>query len=127
MSQEKKLEEQFAEYQEIAKEHKDVDVASLMINALQNERNNQNLVSAKAKRSAYVISVGVPPLGLLFALRYYFGDEDDGKQVAYICILLTVLAVIGFFILAQSLFSGAGVSVEQVQQIRPADIQEFVQ
>jgi hypothetical protein len=126
MNEEKQLEEQFSEYQKIAKEHKDVDVAALMINALQSGEQNKNLVSPKAKRWAYLISVGVPPIGLLLAVRYYFGDEDDGKQVAYICILLTVFAVVSFVILAKSIFSGAGVSVEQVQQIRPADIQEFV-
>ncbi len=127
MNEEKQLEEQFAEYQKVAKENKDVDVTALMINALQGQQQNQNLVSVKAKRWAYTISVGVPPLGLLFALRYYFGDEDDGKQVAYICILLTVLSVVAFVILAQSMFTSAGVSVEQIQQIKPTDIQEFVQ
>jgi uncharacterized Tic20 family protein len=125
MAEEQKLEQQFAEYQKIAEEHKDVDVASLMLRALQNE--NQNVVSAKSRRWAYLISIGVPPLGLLFALNYYFSDKDDGKQVAYWCIGLTVLSIVIFLLFAQGLFSSAGVTPAQIEQIKPADVQQLLQ
>lgn len=125
MDREKKLEEQISEYHELAKEDKDVDVAALMMNALENQ--DQKMVPKKSKKWAYLVSVGFPPFGLLFALRYYFGNEDDGKTVALICVILTVVSVAVFVILFQSLISGSGTSPDAIKQIKPSDIQQLLQ
>ena len=125
MDQDKKLEQQFKEFQELAKENKNIDVAALMLNAVANQ--NKNLVSSRQKKWAYLVSVGFPPFGLLFALKFYFSGEDDAKSVANICVLLTLVSLILFWAIAKMIFSGAGVSLEQIQKITPKDIQQLNQ
>jgi hypothetical protein len=125
MDNDKKLESEISEYARLAKEDKSIDVAALMINAIKNQ--DKNLVSPRAKKWAYLISIGVPPLGLLFALRYYFGDQDDAAHVANICLALTAVSVIGFFILLKVFFASSGTSVQQIEQITPAQIHELTQ
>ncbi len=123
MNSDKKLEAQINEYQQVAKENPKVDVGMLMLNALQNQK--QNMVSPKTKKWAYLISVGVPPFGLLFALKYYFSDEDDAAEVMWTCIILTALAGLIFWITIKLFFSGSGASIQQIEQIKPADILEL--
>ncbi len=125
MDQDKKLEEQIKEYQAVAKEHPNVDVGLLAMNALQNQ--NQNLVSSKGKRWAYLVSIALPPLGLLFAFRYFFGDEDDARQVAWICVILTAIGLVLIWVGTKALFSGSGASLEQIQQIKPSDAMQLLQ
>jgi len=97
----------------------------LMANALQNQRTNT--VSAKAKHWAYLIAVGVPPFGLFFAAKYYMSDEDDAKEVGRMCIILTVISVVMFFAFGKLFFSSAGVTPQQIEQIKPSDIQQLYQ
>jgi len=125
MDPEKKLSGQINEYQALAKENPNINVSMLMINALENQK--QNAVSGKAKKWAYLISISLPPIGLLFALRYYMGDEDDAKQVAWVCVVLTIIAVLMFWLGSKLLFSGSGTSLQQIQQIKPSDIQQLGQ
>lgn len=125
MDKDKQLEEQFKQYAEVAKTDKKVDVAGLMMNAL--NRQDANMVSGRAKKWAYLISVGVPPFGLLFATKYYFSDETDAKTVANICVILTIAAIASFIILGKVVLSGSGTSVQQIQQIKPKDIQQLYQ
>jgi hypothetical protein len=70
MDPENKLEQKVADYAELAKENKNVDVASLMLNALQTE--DQNKLSGKAKHWGYLISLAAPPLGILFAAWFFY-------------------------------------------------------
>lgn len=119
-----KLDEIVTEYADLAKD-KNIDVATLMMNALQQE--DANKLSAKSKRWAYLISLGLPPFGLGFALWFYFSDKSDGKSTAIVCVLLTIFSIIGSIIFINMLFSGTGASVEQIQQIKPADIYELTQ
>jgi hypothetical protein len=125
MDSEEKLTEQIREYEAVAKENKDVDVATLMLSALQKQ--DQNMVSSSAKRWAYFISIGVPPFGLLFAIKYYFSDELDAKTVAKVCLVLTLVAIFGFILFSKMLFSGSGVSPSQIENIKPSDIYELTQ
>lgn len=125
MDPDKNLEKQIGEYQAVAKENPNVDIGLLMMSALQNQK--QNSVSAKAKRWAYLISIGVPPFGFLFALKYFWGDEDDARAVAWTCVVLTVIAVALFWIGGKLLLSGSGTSVQQIEQIKPADIKQLYQ
>ncbi len=119
-----KLEQEIGEYSKLAKD-KNVDVAALMLSALQNDQ--RNVIKPSTKRWAYLISLGIPPLGLLFALYFYFGDSDDGKQAAVVCAVLTVISIIAAIILTKVILSGSGTSLEQIQQIKPQDIYESVQ
>ena len=119
-----KLDEIVTEYADLAKD-KNIDVAALMMNAL--KQADENRLSSKTKRWAYLISLGIPPLGLGFALWFCFSDKSDGKSAAIACVLLTVFSIIGSIIFINMFFSGSGTSVEQIQQIKPADIYELTQ
>ncbi len=119
-----KLQEIVSEYADLAKD-KNIDVATLMVNALQQE--DANMINSKTKRWAYLISLGVPPFGLLFAVYFYFSDKSDGKSAALICLLLTIFTIVISVISLKMIFSGSGASVEQIQQIKPADIYQLTQ
>ena len=125
MNLEKKLEDELKHYQELGQKNPEVDAQMLMMNALQNRK--ANLVSPRAKKWAYLLSIGLPPFGLFCALRYFFGDEDDAKQAALVCTLLTVIGIVGLWLFGKILFSGSGVTIEQLQQINPKDLRELAQ
>ncbi|MFA5991382.1 MAG: hypothetical protein WC794_04000 [Candidatus Doudnabacteria bacterium] len=121
----KKLEQVVNEYQQVATENPEVNLSLLMINALQTQK--QNLVSTKIKRWAYLISLGLPPLGILFAAKYFFSDEDDAQTVAWVCVTLTVVSVLAIYLGGKILLSGSGTSVQQIQQIKPSDVMQLGQ
>lgn len=125
MNTEKKLADQVQVISELAKENKHIDAAALMMNALQ--ASEKNAVSSKGKKWAYLISIGAPPLGLLCAVWYYFKSEDDAKQVALTCLVLTVVAI-GLLLLFTKMFvSSSGVSLQQIEQIKTTDVMELTQ
>jgi hypothetical protein len=128
MSREKELEKEFNQYSELAKTDKNIDLAGLMMKAM--ERKDDS-VSFKQKKWAYLISFFLPPFGLIFAVRYYFfSDLSDAKKVAWICFILT-FASIGLTLLAGMLvFSGlekSGVDFKQIENLKPQDIQDLLQ
>ena len=125
MNTEKKLADQVQAISELAKENKNIDAAALMLNALQTSE--KNVVSSRAKRWAYIVSIGAPPLGLLFAIRYYFSGEDDAKRVALTCVGLTIAAVGLLFLFTQMFMSTSGVSLDQIERINPTDVLELTQ
>ena len=119
------LNDRISEISKFSKEHKDIDVASLMLNALQ--QTDTNLVSKKAKRIAFLVSLGFPPVGLIFALVYAFSDKKDGKQVAWICCALTALSLVFLYIFIKSFASSTGVNLEQLKEIKPQDVQQLLE
>ena len=125
MDREKKLEKELEKYQELAKQNPDVNVEMLMMNAIQNRK--QNLVSPRGKKWAYLISIGLPPLGLLCALRYFLGSEDDAKRVAWICVLLTALGIASIWLFGKILLGSTGDTLNQLQQINPNDLRQLTQ
>ena len=125
MDQETKLAEQIKDYADVAKENPNVDMGLLLSSALQNQ--NQPVVSSKVRKWAYLVSVALPPFGLLFALKYFFSDESDARQVAWTCVILTAVGIAGLWIGAKLIFSGSGTSVQQIQQIKPNDIIQLTQ
>ncbi len=126
MDEEKHLAETLEQYQELAKQDKNVDVAALMMSALQ--KRDDNRVPGKSKKWAYLVSLLAPPFGLVFSIKYYFFDDrDDAKSVALISLVLTVVAILGTWLMVKALFSTAGVTPEQIQQIKPSDIMELYQ
>ena len=125
MNPEKDLEKKINLYQDAAKQNPNVDVGMLMLNALQNE--DKNKVSSKMKRWAYLVSLGAPPFGLLFALKLFFSDEDDARDVAWMCVTLTAVSVLLFAVGLKLIMSGSGTSLDQIQKITPQQIQELGQ
>ena len=120
MNQDKKIEERISQFQALGKEDKNVDVAKLMMFSL-NEKGN--VVSSKKKRRAYIVSLGLPPIGFLLALKYYFDDEDDARHVANVCVVITLAALLMVWISFRMLSSGsAGTEINQIQQINPQDL-----
>ena len=123
MDNDEQLAQEIGEYQNLAKENKNVDVTALMLNALNRQTENQNLVSSKAKHWAYVISVGAPPFGLFFTAYYYFSEKEDAKHVAYVCAALTVVSVALLYFMGKAMFAGSGVNLQQLQNVKSADLQ----
>ncbi len=119
-----KLQELVTEYADLAKDKK-IDAAALLINAL--EQQDQNRLAASTKRWAYLFSLGLPPFGLLFAIWFFASDKTDAKQAAWVCVTLTVLSALFSIIILKMILGGSGASVEQIQQIKPADIYELTQ
>lgn len=121
---EKQLEEIVKEYADLAKD-KNVDVSALMINALQQQ--DQNKLNPKTKRWAYLVSLGLPPLGYLFGFWYFFKDESDAKTTAYICIALTTISIVLSIIFFNVILSSSGTSLQQIQQINPEEVYQLIE
>jgi peptidoglycan/LPS O-acetylase OafA/YrhL len=112
------------EYAELAKD-KHVDAASLMINAL--EQRDQNKLSLKTKRWAYLISIALPPFGLGFAMWFFFREETDAKTTAFICVALTLFSFGLTILFLNVILQSSGTSVEQIQQIKPEEIYQLIE
>ena len=125
MSTDDELAKKVEEYTKVAKQNPNIDIGMLMINALATEK--QNTVASKSKRWAYLISIGVPPFGFLFALKYFWSDLDDAKEVAWTCVVLTIIATAVFWIGSKLMLSSSGTSIQQIEQIKPSDIQQGFQ
>ena len=121
---EERLQKEFETYRELAKSDKKIDVASLMINALQKQ---DNLIPFKQKRWAYLISIALPPFGLIFAVKFFSSGKDDAESSAWTCVALTAFSILMYIIFTKLLFSGSGVDINQLQQIKPQDIQQLTQ
>ena len=122
---EDKLAEQLETYRKLGEQDKNVDVAGLMMRALQKQETNR--LSPRQKRWAYLISIGLPPFGLIFALKFFFSDKDDGRQTATICAVLTFVSLFLTWLLGKALLSGSNVNLQELQQISPQDIRELYQ
>lgn len=127
MGAEDEVTKKIQDYQELAKSNKDIDVATLMISALEQAQRDE--IDQKKKKRAYLVSVVAPPLGLLYAVRYFFSDKDDGKHVALICVLLTAIACLGVWLIGAMMFSGGGgdTALQQVQNINVGDLKGLLQ
>jgi hypothetical protein len=119
------LEKQIETYAALAKEDKNIDVASLMIHALDSNSKDADMLSAGQKRWAYIIALGAPPFGLFFALKFWFSGKDDGQDAALICVVLTAVSVMILVILTKVLFSGGSAQLDQIQQIKPQDVRQL--
>lgn len=125
MDAEKEISETLKTYQQAAAQNKNVDLAALAKIALQ--QGQGNTLSPRLKKWAYLISIAAPPLGLLFAVKFYLSDESDARAAGHVCVALTLMAIAIFWLTLKLFFSSAGVSLEQIQQIKPADIQQLLQ
>lgn len=125
MDAEKKAEKTVELYRQLAKDDKNVDLAALTTAML--EQTRQSETEAKKKRLAYLISAGLPPLGLIFAVRYYFSENSDGKRVAAVCVILTIVSLLASWLIAKMFLSSVGSQLDQIQSINSEDLKSLLQ
>lgn len=126
MDAEKKVTEQIEEYRKLGEQNKNIDTASLMINALAAAQSEE--IAAKKKRRVYTLSVVLPPIGLIFASYYGLKGEPGGKQVAINCVILTAIALFLAWGISQLLF--ASVTTQQsgeLQNLNVAELRKMLQ
>ena len=112
-------------YQQAAQENPNIDVASLMVSALKNQK--QNLVPSPQKKWAYLISIGLPPFGVLIALKFYFFDSrEDAKSLAYTCLILTVFSLFLVWLTAKMFQTPNLGQIKQIDQAQIKDAAEFL-
>ncbi len=121
----KDLENKIQTFRELGKENPNINVNLLMMNALETESENKS--SAKSYKWPYLISLGLPPFGLIYAVKYYFSENENDQQAAKICLLLTVISIVLVFAFGKAMLSGSGTSLQQIEQIQPSDIQQLNQ
>ncbi len=122
---ETKLEEQLRKYQELAKLDKNIDVAGLMVKALESAKDNT--ISIKEKRWAYLLSISVPLVGFFYVIKFFTSDKEDGMQTAVICTVLSCFCLILSWLIGGAL--GSGISPQQAQDIQnlnPSDVYDII-
>jgi hypothetical protein len=128
MNQEKKVEETISQYATLGEENKNIDMAALMVSALEQARRDE--VEAKKKRNAYLVSICLPPLGLFYAVRWYFSGKDDGKRVAVMCAVLTATVLLIVWgigrIFVSTVPAGTTDQLQQVKDINVNDLQDLL-
>jgi Na+-driven multidrug efflux pump len=102
-----KLKQEIETYKELASKDKKIDVATLMINALQ--KHQVNLLPIAQKRWAYLFSLAIPPLGIFFVVKFYLSDKEDGTQAAVMCLILTIVSIVLTVVLIKGLLSGMAI------------------
>jgi hypothetical protein len=126
-SGEKDLAAKLQEYQALAQANPDkkIDVAALMMSAMENQQRAR--VSTKARNWSYTLSTLLPPVGLFIAAYYWWwSDKEDAHNIALVCVGLTVFIIavtlIFFDVLIQSVATPSqiqgieNINVQQVQQ-----------
>ncbi len=96
---EEKLQKELETLQQLSTKDSKIDVTGLMIKAL--DQHQSNLLPMKEKRLAYIVSLGLPPFGLFYALKYFASDKDDARLAAWLCVSLTAISAIGLVLLAR--------------------------
>lgn len=128
MGTEEEAQKKIQQYADLAKGNKDIDVATLMISALEQERREE--IAAKKKRRVYLISITLPPLGLLIAAWYFFSDKPDGKRVALNCVILTAIAGLLFWgisaLVSSSLGPNTDAQLKKVENINARQMQQML-
>ncbi len=124
MDNEKKLNAEMDTYRDLARKNKKIDVAALAVSAL--ESNRARLVPPGQRRMAYLVSLGLPPLGLLFAAKYYiYSAEDDARRVANICVILTVISLLSAWLIGKLFLGGIAGNSGQLDQLQNIDLNNF--
>ena len=130
MPNEKELEEQFSQLQELSKQNPNVDASAVMIAALEAQHADKS--RAKRHRWVYLASVGLPPAGLFIAAYYYFFSEDpDKKQVAIWSASLTIFSLVVAYVTFNVMFytamqsTGQNIDLNQLKQ-QPAQLEQLL-
>lgn len=125
MDNEQAAAEKIAQYAELAKEDKKIDATALMINALAQAQEAE--IAAKKKRWAYLVSVGAPPFGLIYAIKYGLAGTREGKRTAWICVILTVVSLLLAWLIAEAFLASAGPQLQQIQSLNANELQDLLQ
>jgi hypothetical protein len=125
------IENKLQSIQQIAQSDPHIDATALMISALEQEHVDQT--ETKHKRWAYVISLGLPPIGYGIAIYYrFFSSKKDAFRIAWWCIGLTTFSIIiSAFTLkvilnAATQVTGQQFNVQQFQQT-PTELKAALQ
>ncbi|MBX4204670.1 MAG: hypothetical protein KW788_00600 [Candidatus Doudnabacteria bacterium] len=121
---EDELAKQIKQYKDLHSANKEIDVASLAMAALSGA--NDQMLTSKEKRWGYMVSLAVPPFGLLYAVKFFTSGKSDGKTAAYVCLGLTVASIALLLLTTNLMFSSTGLTVDQLKQA-PGQYQELVQ
>jgi|GEM_PF-1554971 len=115
------VEARLKEYTEATKTSANIDKAALAMAALESVQLESG-VSVKMKKTLYMLSLCLPPIGFAFAAWCYFSKKIDGKRVALICAVLTLASLLVswlmFSLFAKSLPS---LTSSQGQTVNPQD------
>ena len=122
METEEQLSKKIEQYQELAKEDKNIDVAALAMAAMADAQMQEQ--NDKGKKKAYWISVLLPPLGLFVAAYYLLAGKPDAKRVALICTIITVIMLLGSWLLLKSFISS--IPAEQMNQLQGVDPKQLI-
>lgn len=125
MDDERQAARKIAQYAELAKEDKKIDASALMISAL--AQTQQAEIDAKKKRWAYLVSIGAPPFGLIYAAKYYLDGTADGKRTAWICLILTVVSLGSAWLIGRALLSSAGPQLQRIPSIDANEMKDLLQ
>jgi hypothetical protein len=125
--EEQLVEARLQEYTEAAKGNANVDKAALAIAALESVQLESH-VTIKRKKLLYLLSLILPPIGLVFGVWYFFSKKIDGKQVGVICAALTFLSLLltwfTLTMLSSSIPSG---TFKQIQTLNPDELNSLLQ
>ncbi len=121
-----KLEEQVKTYVELAKKDKKIDIASLMMTAMDDAKHNH--LPVKEKRWAFIISLSIPFIGFYYAFKYFNSNADDANETALACGILACVCLISFWMVQGTLGSSlSGGQLQGVQDLKPSDVYELTQ
>lgn len=70
----------------------------------------RNIKSGQGYLSAYVLSVMLPPIGIYYFFKYLFfaSDAESARKAGFICLFLTVAAIVVGIWTSMLLFSQVG-------------------
>ena len=120
--EEQLVESRMKEYAEATKDSANVDKAALAMAALESVQLESG-VSVKRKKTLYMLSLCLPPIGFAFAAWYYFSKKIDGKRVALICAILTVISgLLAWLVWAVFTSALPPQTADQIQSFNPSDI-----
>jgi uncharacterized membrane-anchored protein len=124
--EEQLVESRMKEYAEATKDSANVDKAALAMAALESVQLESG-VSVKRKKTLYMLSLCLPPIGFAFAAWYYFSKKIDGKRVALICVILTVISgLLAWLVWAVVASSLPPQTAQQIQSLNPDDTNSLI-
>lgn len=127
MSSEAETLKKIEQYQELAKTDKNVDVAALTLNELQ-QANKTAAASGKRRWLAYFISIGFPPFGLIYAVYYFFRNRPSDRRAALWCVVLTVVSVLLTLLLSGLVLSNfAATAGMDLSNLKSSDVNKILE
>lgn len=67
----------------------------------------------------YVVSLLLPPLGLIWTWKYLRSSSSQAKKVGWIALILTIISVVATIWLTMSFLQGLGSQINSVSNYNP--------